>query len=276
MAAIVAMLVTSCVAVKRPIPPVTMTPLSKSEGPINVSKQAQVESQSSSENSTNGMIMFFGEKNTAFTATEVWKCSGLGEPYRETFLLAGPLLGTALECAVPLKGEGEIQYTFLDGKLRIQNNAAGSLPKNVPSKSAVARLGNFVTVSRPDKNTTYMIFPGLSAYCEMPRPNTVMSETNPPKEEWTDIGRETVDGHPCVKFKVVMTMPDGKMFENIVWRATDLNDFPIKIVDALHHMTATFKNINFSRPPDDLFEPPAGFKRYDNMQEMMMDSFKKK
>jgi hypothetical protein len=60
MVAIAAMLATSCVAVKRPIPPITMTPLSKSEGPINGSNQAQVESQSSSANSSGSISIVSG------------------------------------------------------------------------------------------------------------------------------------------------------------------------------------------------------------------------
>ena len=49
------------------------------------------------------------------------------------------------------------------------------------------------------------------------------------KVEMTEIGKETVDGHPCVKNKVVVTDKENKKHESTVWNATDLKNFPIKI-----------------------------------------------
>jgi len=57
-----------------------------------------------------------------------------------------------------------------------------------------------------------------------------------------------------------------------VWQAADLNQFPIK-TEATHDqttITTVFRDIKMTRPDASLFQVPAGFKEYSNMQEMMM------
>ena len=55
----------------------------------------------------------------------------------------------------------------------------------------------------PEKHTGYMVYPGLKAYCELPmRAGSSATETNkPPKVERTEIGKETIDGHPCCEIQ---------------------------------------------------------------------------
>jgi hypothetical protein len=274
LAAIAAML-TACIAVKQPVQPVTMTPLSKREGPVNGSNQAQVKSELTSENPTNKMSMLFGN-NTAFTATAVMQSSEGSAGETLLFGWAGARLLGALSPGIV----GETHYAFLDGKLRMEIDMSGSLPKNVRRKS----MGHLHTVSLMLPSASgahyYVIYPDLHAYRETTRTSTTYNEANLPKTEQTEIGRETIDGHPCVKCKRVITLPDGKKYESTVWLAADLNDFPIKTTLGATLMratfTMTFKDISLTRPPADLFEIPAGFKRYDNMQEMRMDSLEKK
>ena len=49
------------------------------------------------------------------------------------------------------------------------------------------------------------------------------------KMETTKISEEKVDGHPCVKNKVVVTDDKDKKQEFTVWNATDLKSFPVKL-----------------------------------------------
>ena len=62
-----------------------------------------------------------------------------------------------------------------------------------------------IRISRPDKKLLYMIYPHLQAYVESalrdPDANAPESDF---KAEVTEVGTETVDGHPCVKNKVVV------------------------------------------------------------------------
>jgi hypothetical protein len=70
----------------------------------------------------------------------------------------------------------------------------------------------------------------------------------------------------------VITQDDGKKLETTQWQATDLKDFPVKsemTTDEGMVVTTLFKNINQSKPDASLFDPPADFKRYDTIQELM-------
>ena len=49
------------------------------------------------------------------------------------------------------------------------------------------------------------------------------------KVEKTALGKETIDGHACVKNKVVVKNEQGAVLEAITWNATDLKDFPLQI-----------------------------------------------
>ena len=132
-----------------------------------------------------------------------------------------------------------------------------------------------VSIYRSDKKLMYLVYPGLKAYCEI-TPAEMQPPGKPePKEptvESTVIGKDTVDGHPCVKNKVTITTDDGKQHEMIVWKASDLKDFPIQTEMQSGGATITthLRDIKLSAPDASLFDPPSDFKAYSSMQEMMM------
>ena len=126
-----------------------------------------------------------------------------------------------------------------------------------------------------DKKLMYMIYPGLKSYCIIDTstvPGADKPQEKEPKIETTALGKETVDGHPCVKNKITITSDDGKSQDIIAWQASDLNDFPIKT--EMEAGTATisthFTNIQMTAPDASLFDPPSDFKKYDSIQELMM------
>jgi hypothetical protein len=93
-----------------------------------------------------------------------------------------------------------------------------------------------------------------------------------PKVESTAIGKETVDGHPCVKNKVTFSTDDGKQHEMTVWNASDMKDFPLKTEMQAGGPTVTthFRDIKMTAPDASLFDPPTDYKVYGSVQEMMM------
>ena len=136
-----------------------------------------------------------------------------------------------------------------------------------------------VMISRPDTKTSYMVYPGLSAYAASPLQDP--DATKPAssfKVETTELGKETVDGYDCVKNKVVVTDDQGKAHEFTTWNATDLNKFPVKIEmnEQGHELTMVFKNVKTSKPDAALFEPPADFKKYDSPQALMQQEMMKR
>ena len=172
----------------------------------------------------------------------------------------------------------EFSYAMLDGKVRTDMDMAkihggGMTPQAIMQMRSMG-MDRIVHIFLPEKKVAYMIYPGMKAYCQMDTSKlTAQKEAKEPKIEKTELGKETVDGHPCVKSKVVITQDDGKKFESLQWQATDLKDFPVKSEMTSEDgtvVTTLFKNINQSKPDASLFDPPADFKRYDTIQELMM------
>ena len=82
----------------------------------------------------------------------------------------------------------------------------------------------------------------------------------------------------CVKNKAVVSDHEGNKHESIIWNATDLKGFPIKILTEEHSqsMTMLFKDVKFSKPDASLFETPAGLKRYDSPMALMQGEMMKR
>jgi hypothetical protein len=164
------------------------------------------------------------------------------------------------------------------GKSRFEMNMAemkgAQMPPEAMAQMKSMGMDQMVTLSLPDKKLIYMIYPNLKAYVEMPIRNQELTKPESDfKVEITELGKETVDGHPCVKNKAVVTDKEGKTHESIIWCATDLKKFPIKIETAEqgHKVTMLFKDVKFSKPDASLFAPPSDFKKYDNMMGLMME-----
>jgi hypothetical protein len=136
-----------------------------------------------------------------------------------------------------------------------------------------------VMITRADKKASYMVYPGLSAYAEMPLQDPDAGKPDSAfKMESTELGKETIDGHPCVKNKVVVTDDQDKTHESTVWNATDLKNFPVKIEtsEGGHAMTMLFTDIKTSKPDAALFDPPSDYKKYDSAQSMMREEMMKR
>ena len=108
--------------------------------------------------------------------------------------------------------------------------------------------------------------------------NDVTAATANYKVETTELGKDTVDGHPCVKTKFIVTDDQGNKHESVVWNATDLKKFPVKIetVQQGQTMTILFKDVILAKPDAGLFEPPSSYTKYDSMQTMMREQMMKR
>ena len=175
------------------------------------------------------------------------------------------------------------KLSFDAGKQRFEVNLAdmkgGQMPPDAAAQMKSMGMDQIVTIARPDKKTACLIYPGMRSYAEIQLSNADSAPTNGDyKVETTEIGKETVDGHPCVKNKYVVTDNEGAKHESTVWNATDLKKFPVKIqtVEQGDNVTLLFKNVSLTKPAASLFDPPAGFTKYDNMQQMMQTEMMKR
>jgi hypothetical protein len=103
----------------------------------------------------------------------------------------------------------------LDGKSRfwvdMTEMKGMKLPPQALAQMRMMGMDKMIMISRPDKNLSWMIYPGLQAYVETPgRDPESAKPASDFKIETTDLGKEDVDGHPCAKNKFVVTDKDGK------------------------------------------------------------------
>jgi hypothetical protein len=164
--------------------------------------------------------------------------------------------------AAPKKaGEGPTNTTeiaFSEGKRR---------------ETVIASPGSamFATITRPDRNMGYSVWlGGLNIFVEQALRPPEMAEApipNPIKEK-SDIGQETIDGHPCVKCKVII-QDGGGTTEWTTWEATDLNRFPIRAEYPAGGKTMKFEytDVKLVKPDPSLFDPPKGCKKLKSKEE---------
>ena len=152
------------------------------------------------------------------------------------------------------------------------------LPPEAGMQMKSMGLDQMVTLARPDKNAAYLIYPGLESYVTTPLPTAKAGTNDNFKVEVTELGKDTVDGHPCLKNKIVVTDDKGVAHDSTVWNATDLKKFPVKIVHTEQgaEITMLFKNVSLTKPAAAMFDLPAGYTSYNSMQTMMQTEMMKK
>ena len=176
------------------------------------------------------------------------------------------------------------KIAFLDGKTRFEMDATKMKGGNVPPQAAeqMKQMGmaEMISISRPDKKESYIIYPGLKSYAAAPESEGSGATKDSPEPDLkrTELGKETVDGHPTTKYKVIIKDDEGKEHESTVWAATDMKDFPIKIESVNDGMPSTvlFKNVRLEKPEASLFEPPTDFQRYTDVGTMVREQMMKR
>jgi hypothetical protein len=170
----------------------------------------------------------------------------------------------------------DMDYAMADGKVRSEidlSKSSGNFPPQMVEQVKSMGMDRTVFISLPDQNTSYIVYPAKQAYVEQPIARAGPAEPPQSRIERTRLGTDQVDGHPCVTARVVMTDSAGRRSEALVWEATDMKNFPIQvqITDNGTTITTRFTNVNTQRPEAAMFEPPPDFKRYNSLQELMME-----
>jgi len=175
------------------------------------------------------------------------------------------------------RAKAVVSKVFVDqGASRHDLDLAAELGKQIPpdilAEMRRTGMGKFIMLWRPDKNIMYQVYPGVKGYLEMPMPTRDVPAESEYRLETTQLGKEKLDGHRCIKLKAVVTGPRGQKREYIVWNATDLNDFPIKIqtTTALGEpQTILYRKINLARPDPQLLELPGNYRKYSDLSSLM-------
>jgi hypothetical protein len=166
-------------------------------------------------------------------------------------------------------------FTLLENKIRIEVDMARMRNKMQPD--AIARvkplgMDSVVSIIRPEKRTSLITFPKLRAFVKLEMPSSEAEAfLTRAKIERKNVGKEKMDGHPCVKQQVVITDDAGHKSEATVWTATDLRDFPVCVATKESEGTVVmrFRQVQFTRAETNRFEPPSGYIECADMQVLM-------
>lgn len=153
---------------------------------------------------------------------------------------------------------------------------SASVPAAAIAQMKQMGMDKMVMIAIPDKKTVLMEYPSMKAYVEMPLPDEGSTKMEDYKIELTELGAETVAGHPCVKNKSVVTGPDGVKHESTVWYATDMDKFPVKIEvnENETKIAMIFKDVKLEKPAASQFAAPTNFQKYESMTSLMMSKMK--
>lgn len=159
-----------------------------------------------------------------------------------------------------------MDFAFLDGKVRLEIDLARMQSKDLPASTITGLkergMDRVISVFRPDKKATYVMYPGIQSYATVPVPKAEAEVSEKSlKLEKTALGNETIAGHACVKNKAVVKNGQAPVFEAVTWNAADLKDFPlqIEIRDKRSTVRMLFTQVRFTKPDAKQFDPPANY-----------------
>src|SRR5258705_7449528 len=120
-----------------------------------------------------------------------------------------------------------------------------------------------VSITRIDMKKVYLTFPKLKMFQELPFKESAFNETTARSKnltlQKTEIGREDVNGYTCTKSLVEVTEVNGPPQKAVIWYASDLKQFPVRMAlrqDSLLHLFE-FKNVQLGTPNPALFQIPT-------------------
>lgn len=167
-------------------------------------------------------------------------------------------------------------FALLNGRIRMDLDMANLKSHDLPEGAAASLkqlgMGHVVSLILPNEKASFVIYPGLNAYLRIPMGVDELSATTRNfKMDRVKLGAETIEGHPCVKYRVTVTSANGQMQQATTWNATDLNAFPLQIQmsEAENLMTLRFRNVKFAPPRPDLFTVPKGYDEYEDQKDLL-------
>ena len=168
-----------------------------------------------------------------------------------------------------------MNFALADNKIRVEvdlNRMRNKMEPDALAKVKPLGMDSVVSIIRPEQKAALIVFPKLSAFVKLEMPPTEAEAfLTRAKIERTTLGKEKMEGHLCVKQRVVITDDAGKKSEATVWIAPELRNFPVCVATREKEGTVTvrFRQIQFTRTDASKFEPPAGFAECADIQVLL-------
>jgi len=168
-----------------------------------------------------------------------------------------------------------MSFTLHGNKIRVEvdmNRMRNPAEPNALAQVKPLGLDTVVSIIRPDLKASLIAFPKLKAFVKLELPPAEATAfLQRARIQRTTVAKEKMEGHPCLKQKVVITDEAGKKSEATVWAATDLREFPVCVAtkEAEGTVVIRLRQIKFGPTEASKFEPPAGYLECADMQVLM-------
>jgi hypothetical protein len=159
-----------------------------------------------------------------------------------------------------------MDFAALDSKVRmdidLEQTTSRDLPASMITGLKNAGMQKIVSIFRPDQKETLILYPGAKKYMTMALAKGESEAMQKGLQvEKTALGKETIDGHACVKNKVVIKNEKGSVLEATTWNASDLKDLPIQIetLEKDKRVVMRFSKVQFAKPDAGQFDVPKDY-----------------
>jgi hypothetical protein len=170
--------------------------------------------------------------------------------------LALPALAAEFSADVVRKAMGR----EMSGKILVKD-------KNVRMEGMRGPMGPGYTIVRGDRKLLWMVSPDQKTYMEISMESGVQAPTQQPQTDEKmpgevsrkELGRETLDGHPCIKYEIVYKLAEQSHVIH-QWVAQDLK-LPLKTAAVDDSWSVEYKNVKKGSVPDSAFEVPGDYQK---------------
>jgi hypothetical protein len=156
-------------------------------------------------------------------------------------------------------------------KMKMEMDMTKMMQASGAQNAEQSPMSKMTMLSRGDKKMSYTLYPNVQKFMVH---TAAEQQDEKPKVEKTKVGSETIDGHPCDKYKVTITYKSEKPQEGFIWNARDLGGMTIRseVENKDFKMTTDLKNIVLKSSPASVFEIPQGYTESKDFMEIMMSA----
>lgn len=144
-------------------------------------------------------------------------------------------------------------------------DSMAQMPEEHRAALQAIRLDRIGFLFRKDTKKSFLVFPGLEACQEFPMRRDILDESANRSQavviHKTEVGPETMHGHPCVKTLVELTETNRPPEKAYVWYASDLEGFPVRILTSRNNLIEVidFKGVRLGKPDATFFDIPKSY-----------------
>lgn len=183
--------------------------------------------------------------------------------------------------ALDAKGMPKMQMMMdmLMTKTKMRNDILVQAMPQIPEDQRAAmkslRVDRIAYITHLEAKKMYVTFPDIAVFQEFPLADAALEEIAARSKsvtlQKTEIGPENVNGHACVKTLVEVTETNRPPEKAVIWYASDLRRFPLRIVirkDNLLHVFE-FKGVKLVSPNPALFQIPTNYTRVEDTAQVL-------